>query len=101
MLIVFEGDAFGLRGPFTTGSTFSENLLLEYANGMRGDDLGWGRLTRENLERVLEVHTVYADIMRRTPYLARARASNLLAHVLRSLEQAATGKGGRRSWQAG
>jgi 4-phytase/acid phosphatase len=41
---------------------------------------------------VLEVHTVYADLMRRTPYLARARGSNLLAHVLHSLEQAATGK---------
>jgi 4-phytase / acid phosphatase len=35
---------------------------------------------------------VYADLMRRTPYLARARGSNLLAHVLRSLEQAASGK---------
>ena len=30
--------------------------------------------------------------MRRTPYLARARGSNLLAHLLRSLEQAASGQ---------
>jgi 4-phytase / acid phosphatase len=81
-----------LTGPFTTGSTFSENLLLEYTEGIKGPALGWGRMTRDQLERVLEIHTVYADLMRRTPYLARARGSNLLAHVLHSLEQAASGK---------
>jgi len=81
-----------LTGPFNVGSTLSENLLLEYANGFRGGKLGWGRLTREKLLRVLEVHAVYADLMRRTAYLARARGSNLLALVLLSMEQAASGK---------
>jgi 4-phytase / acid phosphatase len=81
-----------LTGPFSVGSTMSENLLLEYANGFQGPNLGWGRLTRENLLQVLEVHAVYADLMRRTAYLARARGSNLLAHVLLSMEQAAAGK---------
>ena len=90
--VALKGNAVELTGPFAIGSTFSENLLLEYANGMKDAALGWGRLTRENLERVLEIHTVYADLMRRTPYLARARGSNLLAHVLRSIEQAVSGK---------
>ena len=88
----FKGRSLEMAGPLAIGSTFSENLLLEYTDGFKGTELGWGRLTRENLERVLEVHTVYADLMRRTPYLAQAHSSNLLAHVLRSLEQAATGK---------
>jgi 4-phytase/acid phosphatase len=92
MGVTLKGRSVELTGPFATGSTFSENLLLEYANGMEGAALGWGRLTRENLDRVLEIHAVYADLMRRTPYLARARGSNLLAHVWRSLEQAAAGK---------
>ena len=35
---------------------------------------------------------MYTDLMRRTPYLARARGSNLLAHILRLMEQAASGK---------
>lgn len=87
-----RGKTVELTGPFATGSTFSEDLLLEYANGMEGAALGWGRLTRENLDRVLEIHAVYADLMRRTPYLARARGSNLLSHILRSLDQAASGK---------
>jgi 4-phytase/acid phosphatase len=89
---VLKGKMVELTGPFAIGSTFSENLLLEYADGMKGPALGWGRLTRENLECVLEIHAVYADLTRRTAYLARARGSNLLAHVLRSLEQAASGK---------
>jgi 4-phytase / acid phosphatase len=90
--VALKGKSVELTGPFATGSTFSENLLLEYTNGMEGSTLGWGRLTRENLERVLEIHAVYADLMRRTPYLARARGSNLLVHVERSLDQAVSGK---------
>ena len=90
--VALRGRTVELTGPFATGSTFSENLLLEYTNGLEGASLGWGRLTRENLNRALEIHAVYADLMRRTPYLARARGSNLLAHVLLSLEQAESGK---------
>jgi len=90
--VCLKGKSVELTGPFAAGSTFSENLLLEYANGIAGEALGWGRLTRENLNRVLELHAVYTDLMRRTPYIARARGSNLLAHVLRSMEQAASGK---------
>jgi 4-phytase/acid phosphatase len=86
-----SGRSVEMTGPFAAGSTLSEVFLLEYANGFHGRDLGWGRLTRENLDRALDLHGVYADMMRRTPYLARARGSNLLAHVLRSLEQAASG----------
>jgi 4-phytase/acid phosphatase len=89
--VSLKGEAVELQGPFATGSTLSEDLLLEYTNGMRGPALGWGRVTRDNLNRVLELHAVYADLMRRTPYLARVRGSNLLAHVLHSLEQAVTG----------
>jgi 4-phytase / acid phosphatase len=90
--VTLEGKSFELTGPFATGSTFSEDLLLEYVEGMRGPTLGWGRMTPDQLERVLEIHTVYADLMRRTPYLARTRGSNLLAHVLHSLDQAVSGK---------
>jgi 4-phytase/acid phosphatase len=81
-----------MTGPLATGSSLSEDLLLEYADGMQGTDLGWGRLTKENLFRVLELHREYTDLMRRTPVLARARGSNLLAHVLCSMEQAVSGK---------
>jgi 4-phytase/acid phosphatase len=78
--------------PLATASTLSEVFLLEYAEGMPQSALGWGRLTKANLLQILELHTAYADLARRTPYLARARGSNLLAHILASLEQAVSGK---------
>ena len=35
----------------------------------------------------MALHTAYADIVRRTPYVARVRGSNLLDHILNSLRQ--------------
>jgi 4-phytase / acid phosphatase len=81
-----------LLGPFAVGSTISENLLLEYTNGRANASPGWGRLTKDSLFQALELHQIYADLMRRTPYLARNRGSNLLAHIVASLEQAASGR---------
>jgi 4-phytase/acid phosphatase len=81
-----------LNEPWNIASTLSEDLLLEYMEGMQGKDLGWGRLDANALFRILELHAVHADLMRRTSYLARARGSNLLYHVLQSMKQAATGK---------
>ena len=81
-----------MTGPLRLASTFSENLLLEYANGMQGRQLGWGRLNAANLLQVLSLHTAYADLMRRTPQLARTRGSYLLTAILRSLEQSISGK---------
>jgi 4-phytase/acid phosphatase len=87
-----KGKSADLDGPFSTASSLSEDLLLEYANGMQGRDLGWGRLTSDNLLEVLELHQVYTDLTRRTLYIARTKGSNLLNHVLDSIEQAASGK---------
>jgi len=86
-----SADSVQLNGPFNVSSTLSENLLLEYANGFQGKDLGWGRLNHDNLLQVLELHAIYADLMRRTPNLAQTRGSGLLADILASLKQAATG----------
>ena len=90
--VATKGNSVELNGPLGAASTLGEDLLLEYANGMEGEDLGWGRLNEENLLRILELHAEYADLTRRTGYLARLRGSNLLAHVLRSMEQSVTGQ---------
>jgi 4-phytase/acid phosphatase len=85
-------DGVAMSGPLRTASTLTENLLLEYTNGMTGQEFGWGRLTVAELRDVLTLHTAYADLLQRTPALARARSGNLLRHVLRSMRQAAEGK---------
>jgi len=90
--VSITGKSVQLNEQLSVASTLSEDLLLEYTDGMQGKDLGWGRLDADVLFRVLELHAAYDDLTRRTLYLARARGSNLLDHVLRSMEQAATGK---------
>jgi 4-phytase/acid phosphatase len=90
--VTATGKSVQLNEQLSLASTLSENLLLEYTDGMQGKDLGWARLDVDNLFRVLELHEVVSDLTRRTPYLARARGSNLLDHILLSMEQAATGK---------
>jgi 4-phytase / acid phosphatase len=84
-----QGDhAADLQGPLRTGSTLAEDFLLEYVNGMNGKDLGWGRLDPAKLLEMMRLHAAYADLARQTPYVARVQASNLLSHILRSMEQA-------------
>jgi len=84
-----KGDhAADLQGQLRTGSTLAEDFLLEYTSGMDGKELGWGRLDAAKLLEVMRIHAAYADLARQTPYIARLQASNLLSHVLRSIEQA-------------
>ena len=83
--------AADMRGPLRIGSTLAEDFLLEYANGMDGKDLGWGRLDAGKLLEILKLHAAYADLARQTPYVARLQSSNLLSHLLRSMEQAVKG----------
>jgi 4-phytase/acid phosphatase len=40
----------------------------------------------------MSLHTAYAELMRRTPYLARMRGSNLLSFILNALQQSVDGK---------
>mgnify|MGYP001021389662 CR=1 FL=1 len=92
-LLIKTGDgAVAMTGPLRIASTLTENLLLEYTNGFRDDQLGWGRLNAKNLLEIMSLHTAYADLMRRSPYLARLRGGRLLRYVAQSLEQASTGK---------
>jgi len=79
-----------LRSPLATAATMTENLLLEYTEGM--EQVGWGRVESRKLRELLSLHTASADLERRTSYLARIQASNLLSHILDSIEQAAEAK---------
>jgi len=79
-------------GPLSAASTLAQNFLLEYTNAMPAKDLGWGRLNESSLRQMMMLHGAYSDLMRRTPYLAGANGSNLLSHMLRSIEQAVARK---------
>jgi 4-phytase/acid phosphatase len=81
-----------LRTPLGISATLSENLLLEYTEGMNKMQVGWGRVNEDKLRELLQLHTASSDLERRTGYLAREQASNLLAHILDSMRQAISQK---------
>jgi 4-phytase / acid phosphatase len=81
-----------LKGPLSTASTITENFLLEYTTGMPTDQVAWGRVDLATLKELLALHTAASDLGRRSSYLATAQASNALAHILDTLQQAVTGK---------
>lgn len=76
-----------LQGPLAEASSFAEDFLLEYADGMPGEQVGWGKVDEPQLQRFLALHSDYFELIHRTPALARIEASNLLLHLLRTLEQ--------------
>jgi 4-phytase/acid phosphatase len=81
-----------LRGPLSTASTITENFLLEYTSGLPMEQVGWGRVDLATLKQLMVLHTAASDLTRRSSYLATTQASNALAHILDTLQQAVTGK---------
>lgn len=81
-----------LKGPLNTASTLSENLLLEYTEGMDESKVGWGCVHHAELETLMELHTAATDYAQRTPEIARTQASNVIDHISQSIQQAVTQK---------
>lgn len=81
-----------LHCPLGTAATMAENLLLEYTEGLAADQVGWGRADASKVRELMQLHTANVDVAQHTGYIARAQSSNLLQHVLDSMEQATTGK---------
>jgi 4-phytase/acid phosphatase len=88
-----KGDRLAeLRGPLNTASTLSENVLLEYAEGMDTANVGWGCADADKIRSLIDLHTAATDFTQRTQPIARMQASNLLDHIRRAIEQSVTGK---------
>lgn len=81
-----------LRGPLYTASSLAENLLLEYTQGMSTDHVGWGCVDGKEVRSLIGLHTAATDFTLRTPAIAKFQASNLLGHILLSLQQATLNK---------
>lgn len=77
-----------LRGPLNTASSLTENLLLEYTQGMSAANVGWGCVDGREVRSLIDLHTAATDFTLRTPANARFQASNLVQQILFSLKQA-------------
>lgn len=82
----------GFQGPMAQAASFAEDFLLEYSEGMPMQSVGWGRVNEAQIVRFLTLHTAVFDLTHRTPVIAKAEASNLLNHIVQTLQQGVDGK---------
>ena len=82
-------EAGKLEGVLGEASSLTENLYLEYAEGM--DHPGWGRMSRADLTTIMPLHDMATDLSRRTPLLA-AHNGSLLAQQIVALITATPGR---------
>jgi 4-phytase/acid phosphatase len=87
-LVELPHDRPDLSGPLDVASTASQSLLLEYLEGKPMKDVGWGRATRDDIERLLVFHPVKFKYANRPPYTAKAAAGPLAREMLAALDSA-------------
>lgn len=84
-LVAEDHDRPGLEGPLDIASTASQTLLLEYLEGMPMKDVGWGRVTRDQIEQLLQFHPLKFKYSNRTDYVARHAATPLAREIAGAL----------------
>ena len=82
-----ENDRPDIGDPFGIASTVSQTFLLEYLEGMQMSDVAWGRLGRQQIEDLLEFHSLKFYYEGRAPYVAARAASPLASRMLEAMEQ--------------
>lgn len=85
-------DMVEIDGPVSKGADFAENLLLQYTEGLPMAQVGWGRVSRSELNELMVMNTGYHDYVLRTPYFAQIGASDMASRIGATLQQAAEGK---------
>jgi 4-phytase / acid phosphatase len=84
-----DGGLATISGGLDMAADVAENLLLEYTDGRA--DVGWGRVDRSRLLELLQMHVLAKRLEHGNRYTARAHSSNIMAHVLQTLEEGAGG----------
>ncbi len=82
-----DGGLASLSGGLDTAADVAENLLLEYVDGH--SEVGWGRVDHVRLLELLQLHVLAKQLEHGNRYTARAHSSNIMAHVLQTLEEGA------------
>jgi 4-phytase/acid phosphatase len=80
-----------VEGAVDLASTAVEDFVLAFADGKPASDVGWGAVDRETLLALSSLHTLKFALNTEPPYVARVQGSNLLAHVLATIDQGASG----------
>lgn len=70
----------------------ADPFVMEYTDGLPLTQVAWGQLTPDTLAQQTRIITLDFALQIGTPYLNRLQSSNAAAHILRSMEQAVTGR---------
>jgi 4-phytase / acid phosphatase len=84
-----DGGLASLNGGLDMAGDVAGNLLLEYVDGH--PIVGWGRVTHAQLLELLRLD-ILGKHLEHNRYAGRAHSSNIMAHILQTLQQGATGK---------
>ncbi|MBV9718218.1 MAG: histidine-type phosphatase [Candidatus Eremiobacteraeota bacterium] len=84
-----DGGLASLNGGLDMAGDVAGNLLLEYVDGHRV--VGWSRVNHAQLLELLQLD-VLGRRLEHNRYGARAHSSNIMAHILQTLQEGATGK---------
>lgn len=87
-----DGRGVDLAGPIQLTSGTAQVLLLEYAEGLPLDQVGWGRATPARIARIARLHALQFDVYNRSPYMARHSAAALGPRLAQLID----GDGGAR-----
>ena len=79
----------GRAKAMKTAGSLSENLMLEYAQGFPASGVAWGRGDEATIGRLVTLHNLQFALAKKALPAAASGGSNLMAHVLATLQQAA------------
>ena len=82
-----QGDRPDVGDPFGIASTVSQTFLLEYLEGMPMSEVAWGRLSRQQIEELLQFHSLKFYYEGRAPYVAARAASPLASRMLEAMRR--------------
>lgn len=86
-LVAVPHDRPELEGPVDVASTASQTFLLEYLEGMPMKDVGWGRVTRPEIEQLLRFHPLKFKYSNRPDYVARFAGAPIAKEIATALTE--------------
>ncbi|HEX7815616.1 histidine-type phosphatase [Dyella sp.] len=69
-----------------TAGSLSENLMLEYAQGMPLSSVAWGRADAQAIGELITLHNLQFAVSKKALPAAQQGGSNLLAHIAATLQ---------------
>ncbi|QNK02207.1 histidine-type phosphatase [Dyella telluris] len=82
-------DAASRSKAIKSAGSLSENLMLEYVQGFPAAEVAWGHGNEATIGRLISLHNLQFALAKKPLPNAAPAGSNLLAHIMATLQQAA------------